>query len=86
MEVPSQQNFIKCIREKLKDNFERFVRYYKPKLISGVEDRVYPDDLDDFDEHDDLRTSVTRFFKIKNLSEEEFINKVHEIDQSRYVH
>ena len=84
LEVPSQQNFTKRIREVLKHKFERFVRYYKLLYINGIEDRMYAEDIDDYDEEEDLKISVTRFFRINGITEQQFVDKIYEIHQTRF--
>ena len=84
LEVPSHQNFTKRIREFLKGKFERLIRYYKPVVTQGIEDRTYIEDVDDFDETEELKTSVTRFFRLNEISEEDFIDEVNNIDKMRF--
>ena len=84
LEVPSHQNFTIRIKELLKDQFVRLVRYYKQISINGSDDRMYIDSIDDIDEDDEVKISVTRFFKLSDITEKEFIDKVYEIDKSRF--
>ena len=84
LEVPSHQNFTIRIKEILKNNFSRLIRQYKYIMVRGTEERKYIEDIEDEDEDDEIKTSVTRFFKLVDISEEDFIKNVYEIDKMRF--
>ena len=64
------------MREVLKGKFQRLTRTYKDIVVNGIHERIYLDDIEcDIEcenEEEELRISVTRFFKLKDITEEEF--------------
>ena len=69
IKCPSYNNFLKKIKEVMCDKFER-------------KTTEYDDCIDDNDENVS-RISVTRFFKIVDITEEDFITEINKIHNSR---
>ena len=87
IKVPSQCNFTKRVRELLKNKFKRLVRFYREITVNGNENiREYltEDDNEDEDE-DELKVSVTRFFKLIDITENDFIDEVFKINMMRFT-
>ena len=85
IQLPSQNNFNKKINETLKNNIIREKVYFNKNT-----EKIYFGDIDDIDEEEedeennDYTVSVTKFFKLENITENDFINKVKNIDRSRF--
>ena len=90
LELPSHQNYTKRMREILKGKFQRLTRTYKQTIVNGFQERVYLDendiecDIECENDDDELRISVTRFFKLNDITEEEFISEVNRINNLRF--
>ena len=84
LKVPCQTNFMKKIIEELDERFERLKRYYHSEIKNGFETRHYIEDNEN-DEEVELRVSITRYFRLIDISEQDFENEVHKINLLRYV-
>ena len=84
LRVPSQQNFLKKVKEVMKTKFNENAFLARQKKYK---DRTTNDVYYNEDELDDERqyiTSVTRWFNIVGISEEKFIRTVKQIHKSRF--
>ena len=84
LRVPSQQNFLKKVKEVMKAKFNENAFLARQKKYK---DRTTNDIYYNEDELDDERqyiTSVTRWFNIVGISEEKFIRIVKQIHKSRF--
>ena len=84
LRVPSQQNFLKKVKEVMKAKFNENAFLVRQKKYK---DRTTNDVYYNEDELDDERqyiTSVTRWFNIVGISEEKFIRTVKQIHKSRF--
>ena len=77
--VPSQNNFQKAIKEELGEKYDRqrfYIRKSDKKKITGYDD--------DFVENDDYVVCCSRFFKLNDISEEDFLIEIRKINLSRF--
>ena len=73
------------MREVLKDQYTEqsfIVRQRSYKRCS--DEKIFYGDEQDFYEEDEYLTSATRYFKIVGITENEFLEKVKEINDSRF--
>ena len=77
LKVPSQQNFNKKIKEMLKDKYTRQKFHIKKDTKVFVSEENLSDD-------DQYIVSTTRYFKLTDITIDEFIEKLNEIDKLRY--
>ena len=82
--VPCQTNFMKKINEELDEKFERLKRYYHSEIKNGFETRHYIEDNGNAEEVE-LRASITRYFGLIDISEQDFENEVHKINLLGYA-
>ena len=82
--LPSYNNFSKKLSETLSRNIVREKVYY-----NKTTEKIYFGDIDDADEDEDendsiYSVSITKFFKLIDISKEDFIKKVKDIDLIRF--
>ena len=79
LNVPHAINFF----NKCKEVLEKHI-VYEVKYIPEANDNFV--DITDLDEYDseEIRVSITRNFNIKNISEIDFINKIKQVNETRY--
>ena len=63
---------------------KKFILIKIQKNIFGDIDDI--DEEEEDEENNDYIVSVTKFFKLENITENDFINKVKNIDRSRFDH
>ena len=86
MQLPSYNNFSKKINETLKKNINREKVFY-----NKTTKKIYFGDIEEYDtdadeEDNSYSVSITKFFNIIGITENEFIDKVKQIDLLRFEH
>ena len=83
LQVPSQTNLTKRLKEVLKDNYIRQKVFYNK--TSGY--KYYEGEINEepsFEDSDDWIVSINRWFNIINITIDEFLEKIKQINNERF--